>query len=588
MKKKLLLMLLIFLFAAPVFGEELSITASVDRKSVPLNENFVYTVTVSGDVSNMPKPEAGSTPDFNRYGTATSQNIVIANGKKNTTLSYNYTLGPKSMGTFTIPPSSVTYKNKTYSTDPIEIEVTAAQTVSQTSLNNTQQRSSRQASARQHQEQGNAFVKASINKKTVYVNEKLVYKFGFYTNVALVSNPEYFPPDFSGFWNDGSIPKNTNERVDGVLYHVGGLETALYPLEAGDKTIPPSQLRIAVMNFSAPDTMDDFFSFFSSRGQREFKVLETDSIKVKVLPLPSEGRPSDFSGAVGNFKIQASVDKQSAGTNEPVTVTVKVSGDGNMKSVGKIELNAGEGFRKYDTIVSNSSVDAKEFQVILVPYVPGVKEIPGVKLSFFNPESKKYENAVTAPIKINITGNAVYEEDIISSDAVPMPKKDISYNKEISDLKQYGGYLIENKKFYLLFAPFILLLLAAAGYGLYKDKFGGNPFAKLKNSYFEKASKYIDKAEAEIKKEDFDGFYNSAYKALTEAFNAKTGSASEGLQKKRILDNLKDKGISGSLLQKIERSLGTLEFCRFASLKTDKQSAEKLLNDIKEIISELK
>lgn len=583
MKNKIFLILLLFLFAVPVYCEEISITASVDRNTVALNENFVYTVTVSGNASNMPKPEAAATPDFNRYGTATSQNITIINGKKNVVLSYNYTLGPKAMGKFTIPPSSVTYKNKTYSTDPIEIEVTAAQTYSQTSVDNAsqQQRSNRQ------REQGKVFVKAGVNKRTVYENEKLVYKFNFYTNVSLVSNPEYFAPDFSGFWNDGSVPKNSAETIDGILYQVGGLETILYPLEAGEKIIPPSKLRIAVMNFSAPDNTDDFFSFFSM-GQREFKMLETEAVKIKVLSLPAEGRPTDFSGAVGRFNIKAIADKQSAQTNEPVTVTVQVSGNGNMKSVNKIELDAGEGFKKYDTIVSNSSVDIKEFQIILVPYLPGEKEIPSVKLNFFNPDSKKYETVFTQPIKINITGEPFYEEDLISSVSASSPKKDINYNKEITELKQYSGYFVKNKNFYLLFSPFILILMFALGYRLYKDKFSGNLFSKLKDPYFEKASKYIEKAESEIKKEDFDAFYNSSYKALAEALGGKTGIMPEEIQKNNVLPGLKEKGMNDTLLQKIEKSLDTLEFCRFASLKTDKQSAETLLKDIKEIIAELK
>jgi hypothetical protein len=78
--------------------------------------------------------------------------------------------------------------------------------------------------------------------------------------------------------------------------------------------------------------------------QTKILELETETIEVKVLPFHREGRPHGFSGVVGGFKIEGSVDKKDAKTNEPVTLMVAVSRNGNMKSVSNIKFNSYDGF----------------------------------------------------------------------------------------------------------------------------------------------------------------------------------------------------------------------------------------------------
>ncbi|MDR1695478.1 MAG: BatD family protein [Endomicrobium sp.] len=594
--KNLKLILLLVVFAASYsFADDISFSASVNANSAALNESLIYSLTVSGDISNLPDPKIGALADFNIYGSGKSQNISIINGKVSGSVTHNYTLSPKTIGKFTIPPASISYKGKTYSSDPIDIEVTAAKTKSvqsvQTRTSGARQPQNNNARGGQRQNaQGNVFVKASVNKKNAYENEKLVYKFSFYTNMDLISNPEYLAPDFSGFWNDGSQPKNRFETVDGVNYSVNEIETVLYPLESGKKTIPSAKLMVAFMDFSSPSNMGGFFDFFSDMGlgQRQIKELAADPVEINVLPLPLENKPRDFSGAVGDFEIKAAADKTETRTNEPVTVTVTVSGSGNMRSVTKLDFEPDSGFKKYDTVVSNGSGNMKEFKTILVPLTPGEKSVPPVKLSYFNPSSKKYETAQTAEIKISVTGDAVYEEEMKSAAQPAAVKKDINYNKRIENLKSYGGYLVESKRFYLIFIPFIVLLAGACLYRLMSGRINAETLAKLKNPSFVKTRKYIQKAEYEISKGNFAKANDLAYKILTEAVNSKTGTVSENPDKQSMMRGLKNKGVSGETAAKIEKILEEINFYKFASVKADAETAGKMLDRIKEVISELK
>jgi hypothetical protein len=579
-----------FVFAVFAFAESVSVTASVDRNSVSLNEYIGYSVTVSADESSLPEPQLGDLSGFNRYGSGKSQNISIVNGKVNASVTYSYTLGPKSAGKFTIPPSSVTYKGKVYSTQPIEVDVAKAQAQSSqnVSVAQPQSRGARQVSrpAQSQNIQGKVFVKASVNKKTVYQNEKLVYKFSFYSNVALASNPEYFAPDFSGFWNDGSKPSNRIENIDGAEYSVSEVETLLYPIETGNKTISPTRLKIAVMDFSSPSSLDDFFgSFFQGMGQRQVKTLESEEIKIRVLPLPQENRPADFYGAIGDFKISSSLDKTSAAVNEPATLTLRVSGSGNMKSVSKIDFDVKDGFRKYDTVVSDISSGGKEFKTILVPVSPGEKTIPPVKLSFFNPAKKKYETVETKSLTLNVSGEAVYDEEPSAAAAKTSTiKKDINYNKRITDIKSYRGYYVINKKFYMLFIPFVLLFAASKIFVFMRLKRAENN----ETSQFKKAKKFIARAEIEISKENFDAARDFIYKALSSSVNARLKSSFENLRKEQISKKMLEAEIPQEIVKDTRAAFETLDFLRFASVKADKPRLLSLLETVKKIMSELK
>ncbi|MCA6070435.1 MAG: BatD family protein [Endomicrobium sp.] len=586
MLKKIVYSVILLFATVYLYADIISFRASIDKKTVPLNESFVYSITVSGDDQNFPEHQIGSIPEFNRFGTSISKSMSIINGKTSMSVTYEYTLVSRKIGKFTIPPAKVIFGCKTYLTESIEIEVTPAKSVHSQSVqnfpvSNNQQNSKKYQSSNSA---GKAFVKATINKTTAYENEKLIYKFSFYTNVDLISNPEYYSPSFSGFWNDGSKPKSHFEVIDGLNYRVDEMETILYPVGTGVKTILPAKLKIAFMDFSVSDEIDEFFGLFANMGRRQIKILETKAIDVKILPLPKDDKPFNFSGAIGDFKIKASVDKINVKTNEPVTLTVTVSGNGNMKSVSNINFDLYDGLRKYETIVSNTLDNAKEFKTIFIPLISGEKKIPSATLSFFSPLKKRYEVIKTHSIKIQATGDAVYSDKGVENNTkINMRRKDINYNKSIESLELYNGHLLKNPVFYSIFIPFIVLLIFSVCYRLYSSNSGINPSKKLKKSGFINFQKLIKKAESKILNNNLKQALNLIYQALIEIVNIKTGVASDNLQQSQIFDNLQKSGVNGENIDKMKEILIKLNLYKFASVQLDKELISALLDDVKTV-----
>ncbi|MCL2334545.1 MAG: BatD family protein, partial [Endomicrobia bacterium] len=541
--------LAVILLFAPALAHagNISISASADKQTVALNDYLVYTVTVRGDSTDLPDPKLGNINGFKLYGSGTSRSMSFVNGAVNMSVSHTYNLVPQTAGKFTIPPATAVYNGNTYSSQPIDIEVTAyksSQSVNASASNSNSAGSvqkQKSASAPSQEGGGKAFVKASVSKATAYVNEKITYKFSFYTNVGLLSNPAYQPPDFSGFFNDGTTPFNRHETIDGKDYQVSGLEYALYPVDSGKKTISSAKVSIAVAD--VPDA-DDFDTLFSNMmagmgmGRRQVVNLQTDPVTVNVIPLPEEGRPDGFNGAVGDFKISASADKNEVKTGDAVTISLKVSGRGNMKSVNAVDFDLGSSFRKYDTIVANVSDGLKEFQTIVVPLMPGEKIIPKIRLYYFNPDSKKYEFSETKEIALKVSGNPVVEDSAAAPERQARIKNDIRYNKDIASVCLYSGPLPADKKYYFMFVPFALLLGLSYFYKRRRDKMAFDPVFKIKREARSGLEKSLAKAQKDMSSGASREFYDSLYEALTDAASARTGTGCGSLNAAQICEKL--------------------------------------------------
>ena len=239
--------------------------------------------------------------DFNTYGSSQSKSMSIVNGQVTNTVSYVYTLSPKKEGEYEIPSFKLDYDGQTYETEPIKITVSQAQSVSSVSVQNTQIPQQKQSSQIYNFDTSKAvFVEGKVDKKTAYINEKIIYTFSFYTSINLLSNPSYQAPSFIGFFTGNTTQNNYRTQINGRDYVVTEVSTELYPQQEGNIKIDKSTLVVSIEDFSK--NYDDFFASFFRRSKNV--ELVTDEINVKVLKVPQN------IGMVGNFKMSATVDKK--------------------------------------------------------------------------------------------------------------------------------------------------------------------------------------------------------------------------------------------------------------------------------------
>lgn len=125
--------------------------------------------------------------------------------------------------------------------------------------------------------------------------------------------------------------------------------------------------------------------------------LETNNPPLNVLPLPEAGRPPSFSDAVGEFSMETSVSGTDLRVGEPLTLTLEISGQGNLDRLSAPALEETNGWRVYPpkaTLESNDPArfrGSKRFEYILVPENEFLTRLPPVRFSYFNPHDQRYE-----------------------------------------------------------------------------------------------------------------------------------------------------------------------------------------------------
>ncbi len=408
---------------------QITINASVNSDRIAPGEQFTLTISVSGSGSDLPHPRLPALGDFEVYSAGNTQSLSIVNGAARSNIEYIYLLSPRFTGRKTIGPVSVVYRGKEYRTPPIQVDVTGDASQSPRASRGARRMAPNPGTGAGPNQGGpDVFLDASIDKPRPYVNEQVTLSVRFFTAVNLLGNPQYSPPELSGFISEDLPPERHGERVvNGRRYYFSEIKTALFPLRPGRASIGPAKVGCQVESQAAWDPFSpDFFNkFFSQAGGGVPKVLQSRPITVEARPLPAQGKPSDFSGAVGRFRLAASLDRSSARVGDAVTLAVKVEGEGNIKSIAAPTLPPLPSFRSYDTVSSfNTSKTgdvvggAAVFKTLIVPRAPGNLEVPPVTFSYFDPKSGSYRTLRTTALPLKVAPAPAGE----ASKASPSPE----------------------------------------------------------------------------------------------------------------------------------------------------------------------
>ena len=253
-KAALLSFFLILAFSDISFGQNISVTATVDKNNLTLEDSLQLSIVIKGS-KNTPPPQLPSLPDFRVTSAGTSSSTQYINTQRSVSITYNYRLRPMNTGTILIGPAKVQINGKNYSPQPITVEVQVS-TNSATNKNKV------------------AFVEASLSSKKAYLGEQLVYTFRLFHRVEAKNLDLRLPFDKAWFSKeDLGEPKTYIKVVNGLQYHVQELSIALFPLKKGLVEIPSSIIELDLYQRaktrSRHDPFDQFFRdpFFSQGVQ---------------------------------------------------------------------------------------------------------------------------------------------------------------------------------------------------------------------------------------------------------------------------------------------------------------------------------
>jgi len=445
------------------------VTATLDSASIALGDAAQLTVSISGGDSTQPELPAVSGLEFTPVGQSSSFESV--NGAVTSSVSLTYQVTPDRVGTFTIPAIRVPGGG---SSQPLTLQVSqnagGAAAASSASLPPPNM-SSGTTDATDNASGQPAFLRVVMPKQQLYAGELVPVQVKAYFSADMSASLDGLPVLNSDAFTLNKLdakPDQTQEIIGGQPYNVLTWPSALTAVKTGDYALNlelPVVERVQQRGQGGDDSPfnDPFFNQFFSRTVDKPLTLHSGSENVKVLPLPAAGRPADFSGAVGRFDVSSEAAPTQLTAGDPITLRLKVSGQGNFDRVYSSGLSASAEWKTYPPSAQFTPADnagyggTKIFEEAVVPLKAGQEKIPAITFSYFDPDTRQYATRTTSPISIEVApGSGV--SSVATSPASPTLTSSLSANTsalELAPNKVETGNFVSSLQ-PVLFAPWFV------------------------------------------------------------------------------------------------------------------------------------
>jgi hypothetical protein len=431
--KILFVMAAVALFSA-VAGA-VSFTASLDRDTITLGEQATLSLKFDGvQPSDAPGIPGIDGLQFQYVGPSSSFSFI--NGQTSSSITYSYTVTAQRAGEFTIPALTADVNGQQLATAPLMLTVAKPAAPTANAINSGDQV---------------AFIRLILPQKRVYVGQMLTAQLQIYLRDDVQN---YGQPQFAGTPADGlTIGKSGGGRqsqtqIGSHIYRVLPISLALTAVKSGRLTLGPFTANMVVVLPSQNQGGDPFFRMFNQGEQRQVP-LATEQVSVESLPLPEQGRPADFTGAVGNFTMTATAGPTTLTAGDPLTVRVQISGRGALDAIQLPDQSALNNFKIFPPTAKTEITDPlglqgqKTFEEIVTPQNADVHEWPPFSFSFFNPDDGKYHTLTQAAVPLTVKAAGTSPMPVIAANKNSPPENQAP--QDILPIKENLGTLSQNK-----------------------------------------------------------------------------------------------------------------------------------------------
>ncbi len=557
---------------------------NLSKDVLGINERLRVDFTMNRDGDNFVPP------DFEGFrvlmGPSQSISSSWVNGVRSFSKTYSYTLAPTARGKFTIKQATIVIKGETYKSLPKEVEVTAAV-----------ERPDGEKTVDDVADESLHLV-AEISKTGPYLNEAVTVVYKLYaspsidvTNFRALDNPTY-----NNFWSQ-DIPVTKydvqNSTYEGKAYRSVILKrVVLYPQKTGELEIEPLSLDVSLQ---VPTNKRDFF------GGRIFaqtnKTVSAGNRTINVKPLPTEGKPADFSGAVGEFQFSVTTSKTHLNASESLQAKVAINGKGNLKLFEIPSLNLPSSLEVYDPEFNESvrtTLSGMEGNVsdsyTIVPTFKGKYPIPSISFSFFNPKTEKYQTLSSGEIMINVlegpVSGAVDNTGAVSNNKqrVVATGDQFVFNKITPNLRAINNnYFFGSTGFFLWWLLPLLLIPLAILFGKKREAISSDVEGNKIKRANKLAKKYLSAAKKALGSKE--SFYVALEKALHNYLKAKLKIETSEFSKDKIASLLSEKNVDETTSEGFVGLLKNCEMARYSPF-SDVQMQQDY-NKASEVISQL-
>lgn len=558
MRRKTYIAMLLCMAATMVMAQNHTIEGEVEPV-VHVGENFHLRYHINTlDVRNFTQ---SAVPDAFQVLFGPSQSVNISstniNGRSSSSeeLTMTYVLSATKIGTFTIPPASATVSGRHVKSNSLTVNVIAAE----------ERVEAPSASA------GNFFIQVTASKHRVSYGEPflLTYKVCWHPDLPIPSVDDmkldlqdvYMLP-----YNETQRKSLKAERISGqMMKTIDWKQYVVYPQKTGTLHIPS----ITVQGYLTEVIRDPFDPFMNMTREIP-RQLTTQALDITVDDLPQ--RPAGYSGGVGHFSIKGKLEPSTVKENTPVTLTITISGHGNLKMLRKPDIAFPQGFDVYDPKQSEDFTLKPEgldgtltFEYIAVPQKRGEYVVPAVSLVYYDTNSHAYRTIHTSPFPI----------EVVKGDGITSSMQDFTghNNNETGDIHtirtgkenaEKAGSFFATSLYFILMAAFILLFIILFIVLQIRMNSQSDVVQSRRKRANKVAVRKLRKAAQLMRSGNAPDFYDETLRALWGYVGDKLNIPVSELSRENISQRLSERDVTQAVTDSFIAAIDECEFVRYA------------------------
>jgi len=559
------------------------------RSGLKDTQPFQFVIQISGPSA----PQRVVPPDFVGVeglgviaGPNTNNRFFWSNGQSSSSYQISFQMLAEQAGTFTIPALEFRVDGAVYRTRPHEVVVGRGRDVSRGVTPGG-------TVAPDGEAPDPVFLEIELGEDEVWVGQPVPLTVTLFTAQRVTNVSWRSVPAFSSFWVEKIDVEPENEafrkRIGEHVFTGYPLDRRmLVPLSAGEFEIEPYVVQLAVRP-SGGDAFD-LFSF----GRTQTIVRKTPKLSVRVKKLPG-GKPEGFSGAVGQFGLNVSIDRDRAAVNDAVALRASVEGEGSLRSVDPPIFLPPASVKVFDAKVTESSqrvsgrmASRKTWEWILVPLDPGQVELPKIRFPYFDPVAEKYKVAEANPIFLAVDrGDRPADPTVIRSE-IQMQRRDLAYIKPLRGQLGHGHLRTHERGVFqaLLVVPLLLTPLAV---------FLGRRRARLRKDLGlsrsrrakARARKGLNGARKTVEQLDPAAFHERVARTLVEYVADRFNRSPAGMTYELADDLLVSRDVEADLRRRYRSCLEQCDFARFVPASSQSERRIEVLDEAVQIVEQL-
>src|SRR3989339_2072663 len=586
-------------FSHTGFAKDINFEIEVESARISLGDTTTLNLTFN-DTQNIPVFNVPLIDGLGVRYQGPATRVSIVNGQMSSSITHIYSLFPAKAGRYTLGPWKFDYHGDTYTSGTVILEVVQGQVQKNTPSGSSEQDILSDVNDK-------VFLVIQPKKNKLYINEVAALTIKLYVREVGVTDIQFPTLTHDGFFvSEFQQPRQYQEVLGDIQYEVIELNAAFFGLKPQEARLGPAQLQCNLIirkqrrrdgftnfdDFFDSSVIDDFFGSY----RKQPIILKSADIPITVTNLPEEGKPENYSGAVGNFDFDVSASPQEVKVGDPITLKGMIRGNGNLNTVTVPQCKAQDNLKVYEPQVKQEK-ESKSFTQVIIPLDEKIRELPLLTFHFFNPETARYESITKGPFPLKVTKLDKQEELKVvealqqlnaTSRSVEKLGRDIVYIKtSMGKVMKKGSFLYKNKLFLTAqFAPFLCFILFSVWRARNRKLRTDIRYARALSAP-RKAREGIRKAEQLLAKTDKIGYFDAVFQTLQEYLGDYFHLPSQGITISVIDEISRHQSIPQDILDKLRDIFKECDIARYAASSMENLTMQAVLKELEEVIEYL-